>query len=200
MSFGKISLNSLYQHALADSEGASIEGRSAIGREYGRRATELTEPIPESHGFYLWGKYERNMLWRNIYLGKAGYGRATSLRARIKEELKDERAFLWIGPHSQLSKDDLMGIGQRHYPRMWYQYQAHFERAIRKCGATHIIWAATHGISNNEVTRIEADLIETMNPIANIQRPMPVSDLQDKTIEVIRMFKSQIHAGRVEIE
>jgi len=200
MSFGRISLETLYAHALADPTGASIRGDSPSGRAYGRQATRLTNAIPESHGFYLWGKYERNNLWRTIYLGKAGYGRTTSLRARIKEELKDERVFLWNGPHSELTEDDLMNIGQQHYPRMWHRYQTHFRRAIRKCGATHIIWAVTSGISNNEVTKIEADLIETMNPIANIQRPMPVSDLQDKTIEVIRMFKSQIHAGRVEIE
>ena len=168
------------------------------GREYGRKATQLTYSIPTSHGFYLWGKYEKNRLWRTIYLGKAGYGKTTSLQARIKEELKDERAFLWYGPHSKLKEDDLMKIGQKHYPSMWHKYRTHFSRAIRKSGATHIISAVTSGVSNNEVTKIEADLIETMNPIANIQRSEPISDLQNKTIEIIKMFKHQIHMGRDE--
>jgi len=196
---GRISLEILYEHALADPEGDSIKGSSASGREYGRKATRLTDSIPEKHGFYLWGKYEKNKLWRTIYLGKAGYGKTTSLRARIKEELKDERALLWYGPHSKLKEDDLMKIGQKHYPSMWHKYRTHFARAIRKNSATHIIWAVTSGISNNEVTIIEADLIETMNPIANKQRPGPVSDLQNKTIEAIKMFKHQIHMGRNEV-
>jgi len=196
MNSGSISLNILYEHALSDPEGNSIRGSSACGREYGRKATQLTNSIPTSHGFYLWGKYEKNRLWRTIYLGKAGYGKTTSLQARIKEELKDERVFLWYGPHSNLEKDDLMKIGQNYYPSMWHEYKNHFDRAIRKSGTTHIIWAVTTEIGNDDVTKIEADLIETMNPIANMQRPGPISDLQNKTIEIIKIFKHQIHMSR----
>ena len=199
MKAGIITLDTLYEHALSDIGGSSIKGSSTSGREYGKKASELAKSIPASHGFYLWGKYEKNRLWRTIYLGKAGYGKTTSLQARIKEELKDERVFLWCGPHSKLNEDALMRIGEKYYPTMWYKYRTHFSRAIQKSGATHIIWAVTSGIRNNEVTKIEADLIETMNPIANIQRPAPTSGLQDKTIEIIKMFKHQIHKYRDEV-
>jgi hypothetical protein len=199
MKTGRITLDTLYEHALSDPRGSSIKGNSATGREYGRKASELTKYIPASHGFYLWGKYEKNRLWRTIYLGKAGYGKTTSLQARIKEELKDERVFLWCGPHSNLNKEDLMKIGKKYYPTMWHKYKTHFARAFLKSGSTHIIWAVPSGISVNEVTKIEADLIETMNPIANKQRPVPVSDLQNKTIEIIKMFKHRIHKCRNEV-
>jgi len=197
MKAGRITLDSLYEHARSDPEGGSIRGDSPIGRKYGKKASELVKTIPTDHGFYIWGKYEKNGLWRTIYLGKAGYGKTTSLQARICEELKDERAFIWVGLHLGLNKEDLMGLGQHYYPEKWHQYKNNFTRAFRKSGATHIIWAVTEGIRNSEVTKLEADLIETMNPVANRQRPTPVSDLQDKTIGIIRMFKHQIHEGRV---
>ncbi len=196
MKSGKIILTPLYEHALADPEGHSLRGASSIGRDYGRKATELTKSIPVMHGFYLWGKYEKNGLWRTIYLGKAGYGKTTSLQARIREELKDERVFVWAGLHPGLSDEDLLRIGEKHYPSMWHKYRSHFTRALQKAGTTHIIWAVTKGIRNDEVTKIEADLIETMNPVANVQRPAPVSGLQEKTIEIIKLLKHQIHGSR----
>ncbi len=196
MNSGRITLETLYEHALSDLRGRSIRGDSVMGRKYGKKVTELTESIPKSHGFYIWGKYEKNKLWRTIYLGKAGYGKTTSLQARIKEELKDEKIFIWHELHEDLTKDKLMNIAEKHYPEMWYKYESHFSRSIRKSGTTHIIWSVTPGINNNEVSKVEADLIETMNPIENKQRPGPVSGLQNKTIEILKMFKHQIHMGR----
>lgn len=196
MNTGRISLEALYTHASNDLNGESIRGDSSLGREYGRLASSVVLPIPETHGFYLWGKYEKNKLWRTIYLGKAGYGKTTSLRARIKEELKDEKAFLWHGAPVGHSEQELMAIAENCYPSMWHKYQTHFIRAIRKSGTTHILWVGTQDINNEEVIKIEADLIETLNPVANVQRPSPVSDLQDITVEIIRQFKHQIHLGR----
>jgi hypothetical protein len=196
MKTGKIILKNLYEHMSSDPLGESLKGSSPVGRNYGKLATNVVQSIPESHGFYLWGYYEKNKLWRSLYLGKAGYGKTTSLRARIKEELKDERVFLWYGPHSTLTEENLKSINEKYYPTMWYQYKNHFARAIKKSKTTHIIWVVTSDLDNSEVIKIEADLIETMNPSANIMRPGPTSGLQDKTIEIIRMFKNQIHLGR----
>ena len=196
MNNGTIKLDNLYKHAASDPDAESIKGNSKIGRAYGKKAVELTSSIEASHGFYIWGKYEKNKLWRTIYLGKAGYGKTTSLKARITEELKDERAFLWHGLHSKLNETELLKVAENHYPNMWHKYESHFKRAIRKNGATHIIWAVTPKLTNSEVVKIEADLIETLNPIANVQRPSPTSDLQGKTIEIIKILKSQIHAHR----
>lgn len=176
-----------------DRVGKSLCGYSSSGREYGTLANDLTVSIPEDPGFYLWGSYAKNRLWKNIYLGKAGYGRMTHLRARILEELKDERQFLWC---PFLTDEALFAKGKECYPRMWETYKNHWKRAIAKAGASHIIWASAPEVENSQVLDIEKDLIETMNPSANLKRPVPPSSLQPVTKEVIGFFRYEIHKNR----
>jgi hypothetical protein len=77
-------------------EGALRIERTTLGRTYCARCDEMTSGVTESKGFYLWGAFVGNKrYWHSIYLGKAGFGPTWSLKKRICEELKDERAFVW---------------------------------------------------------------------------------------------------------
>lgn len=191
-----ITLRELYYFVLEkDKRGEGLKGTSPAGKLFGKIATEVVKDIPEKQGFYLWGTYDRNKLWRNIYLGKAGKGKTASLKARILEELKDERGIFW---RSHFTKEQILNMGESNYSNMWKKYRNHWERAIKKEGSTHILWVHLPDINNVDVEKIESDLIETLNPIANIKRPSPHSDLQDKTTEIIRRFKSLIHSNRKE--
>jgi len=197
-----LDLNPLIEFANQDAKQknfAALLGNSKEGREYGKLVVDCCQKIPENQGFYIWGKYEENGLWRTIYLGKAGFGKMTSLRARITEELKDERPFLWTGKHTGYEAKQVKKIWEEIYSDGSQQKvaQNHIIRSLRKKGTTHIIWHTTPNLNNQEVNRIESDLIETLNPIANVQRPAPVSDLQDYTVKVIRSFKQNIHANRL---
>ena len=69
--------------------------RTELGKQSSDRCKRITAGVPEAPGFYLWGTYNRNGLWKNIYLGMAGYGDHKSLRKRIREELMDERCCMW---------------------------------------------------------------------------------------------------------
>lgn len=193
METGCIQLSELYGYVKNDPNGNALHGNSKEGREFGRLAKNTVASIKDEHGFYLWGKYEPNGLWRHIYLGKAGYGKTANLQARILEELKDEKAFLW---HNCIDEKPLLKIGKKHYPKMWPSYKNHWKRAIRKVGTTHIIWVSTPDLNNKDVEMVETDLIETINPIANHQRPTPKSELQDFTVKVIKAFKHHIHKNR----
>lgn len=190
---GSVCLRALYAYMEADPTGRSLHGSSKKGREYGKLVTAVASQVAEKQGFYLWGKYEKNGLWRNIYLGKAGFGKTANLQARIREELKDESFFLW---HHVLDEQELFRIGEKHYPRMAKKYLAGWKRVIRKSGTTYIHWVDTPDLNNDDVRTVESDLIETMNPYANKVRPSPVSELQEKTINVIFALKSQIHSQR----
>lgn len=194
MNCGMINLKPLVEYAERENpRGESLYGNSVPGKKYGKLAKSVTASIPNEQGFYLWGKYEKNGLWKNIYLGKAGYGRTAHLRARILEELKDERQFLWC---SVFTRDQLLAKGKEFYPRMWKTYERHWLRAIAKAGTSHIVWVATPEIANPEVQNIEKDLIETMNPAANLMRAAPPSSLQPFTKDVIGCFRERIHEGR----
>jgi len=115
------------------------------------------------------------------------------LHSRILEELKDQRCCLW---RAVLTTDELLAAGAGHYASMWHKYQQDWERAFRKAGTTHIAWVADSALSNRAVANIESDLIETLNPSANVSRPVPPVSLQEHTHEVIRHFRREIHADR----
>lgn len=173
----------------------AIIGRSPSGRKYGKKVKEITSTLPTEAGFYLWGFYTSVGLWRSSYLGKAGYGVSTSLRSRIDEELRDERPLIWS--QSQISEEAIWSKWVEGYGDSRAS-KNHFKRSTLKAKSTHIIAVSLpiSEIDNKSISSIEADLIETLNPIANVQRPRPNSSLQDQTIEVIRVFKDSIHTHR----
>ena len=169
----------------------------AESRPYRELCRKITKEIPECQGFYLWGFYEKNGLWRNVYLGKAGLGKTANLRGRILEELKDERCCIWREVYSET---EVFGLGPRVHSSkaQWYKtIRTQWQRALRKAGTTHIVWVRTPQLSNPDVKRIEADLIEALNPQANLQRPAPPRQvLQEDTAEVFRLLRRQVHEHR----
>lgn len=188
-----VSLEPLYKFVYENPTAASLQGRSAVGREYSKLAKQVAEDIAPTQGFYLWGYYDARGLWHNTYLGKAGFGKTAHLRARILEELKDERCCFW---QAVLNTEELMATGALHYAPMWHQYERHWKRTLRKAGATHIVWVTDPELSNIAVSNIESDLIETLNPTANVNRPIPPVSLQTHTQEIIGHFRRAIHKTR----
>jgi hypothetical protein len=177
-----------------DPDGSALAGTSSIGKALGKKTRELTKNVEAGRGFYLWGNYDSRGFWKNIYLGKAGYGKYAGLQKRITEELRDERCFLWI---DVLSEKKILDKGAALFPAKWSQYSKEWQnRHFKKAGTSHIIWVATPAIDDSHVRNVEADLIETLNPIANVSRPTPPSELQEHTKEVIGHFRSQIHGNR----
>lgn len=59
------------------------------------------------------------------------------------------------------------------------------------------MWAETPLLTNDEVRLVEADLIEALNPIANVARPTPPDSLQAITEKVFASFRQLIHQHRV---
>jgi hypothetical protein len=187
-----VPLRPLYEFVRESANAEALNGRSPVGRQYSTRVTSLVKDVPEAQGFYLWGRYDARGLWRNIYLGKAGFVKK-GLRSRILEELRDERCCLW---RVVMTSEELKEIGGRHYPSMWHKYSAHWERSFHKAGTTHIAWVSDPALSNTDVNKIELDLIETLNPTANLSRPTPPDSLQSQTAEVIQRLRTVIHDNR----
>ena len=181
-----ISLEGLYRFVSEHPTNAALLPNSPERRRLFRLAADLTSSIPEEPGFYLWGRFETNRLWRNVYLGKSGRGRTASLRARVREELKDEAAFLWAPVLS--GRVIRAGCPDR--------YGASTDRALRKTGCSHIVWFADPALADIDIPDIEADLIETMAPGANVIRPTPPPEPQDYTHQVVGHFRRQVHDAR----
>ena len=193
MKHGSISLKDLYtfteKHA-GDEDALRIE-RTPLGREYSRIVKDTTSPVPDAQGFYLWGRYDDKKYWASIYLGKAGFSTTKSLQKRIREELKDERCAVWC---SRLTKAELCTICDKIHGTE--KHKAFWRRAMEKEGTTHIIWVTTPTIANEHLTRVEADLIEALNPKANIMRPLPADDVQENATSIFQQFRLAIHEAR----
>ena len=165
---GAISLDPLYELASLEAPGedvakSALRGDSPAGRAFGKEARVLCEPIAESRGFYVWGFFDAKGSWHTQYVGKAGFGKASSLRARICEELRDERVFIWAKFRDAGWLLDTMR--QLYGEKGQHKSSAgenHFRRALRKTGATHILWVSTPSLSDDEVKVIEPDLIELL--------------------------------------
>ncbi len=86
----------------------------------------------------------------------------------------------------------------KYYPIHWNRkYKKQAPRAHAKAGASHIIWVASPELkTKKEVADVQYDLIETMNPSANIMRKTPPMEHQDWTRKIIAEFRKQIHDHR----
>jgi hypothetical protein len=189
-SHGMISLRdiaSFVQKHREDEDALSF--KTALGKEYARLCDSLTSAIDDAPGFYLWGRYDRKY-WHSIYLGKAGFGKAAGLKRRINEELKDELCCFWL---TVRTPEQLHAIRDRIYPG---RYESHWKRAIEKKGATHIAWVPAPHLADQDIKPVEADLIEALDPKANIHRPIPPSSVQKEATRVFEQFRLAVHAGR----
>ncbi|MBM3792233.1 MAG: hypothetical protein FJW35_18045 [Acidobacteria bacterium] len=193
MESGLISVGPLYDLIRSNPDPKGLLLGSPMRRRYGSVAKIICAAIAQAQGFYLWGRYEANGLWRNTYIGKAGFGKTAHLRGRILEELKDERACIW---RAFVSERMLREAGKRNHPTMWHVYKQHMARALKKTGTTHIAWVADPNLPKSAVQNIESDLIEILNPAANVLRPVPPVSLQKHTKEIIAALRAQIHTYR----
>jgi hypothetical protein len=116
------------------------------------------------------------------------------LHARICEELKDERVFLW---GIVLSKNQILEKVKQRYSHG--KYDEGCESMLKgRAGTTHIIWVAVPELTDNQIVDVEKDLIETLNPKDNKMRPVPPPDLQDWTSKIVAEFRKHIHRNRNE--
>lgn len=197
-----VDLSVLYNFAGEDKERLGLRGKGPESTNYSREVSKLLKDIEDKkdRGFYIWGKYEKkNGLWRTIYLGKAEELTTASLYARIRKELSTERLIFWCNPKTEINNEEedcIVEEMKKLYINSKPDYSNNWKTAYQKKGTTHIIWVSTPKIANEKILDIEADLIETMNPSANIKRPKPSSELQDQTIAVIREMKRLIHKNR----
>ena len=174
-------------------EESFLKGDSSEGKKYSKKVKDICAALPDEQGVYIWGCFEANCSWKNIYIGKSGKGKTSSVRARIEEELKDERVFLCVKGNNG---NALKMIGSKLYPKMWNQYEAHWDRAIQKANSTYIVWVALPKTNEKDISDIEAELIETMNPSANKNRPAPSSNVNKIVYDVILAMRKCIHETR----
>ena len=111
-----------------------------------------------------------------------------NLRKRILEELKDEHAFVWRYIYDET---EVLAICDRIHDGRYT-----WKRPLLKAGTTEIIWVPAPKLSDPEILMVEADLIEALNPSANLSRPTPVRLVQRHATTVFSQLREIIHKNR----
>lgn len=193
MASGIIDLTKMYELNNTSKQFEILNTKSEAGKKFKKIKAEITAGISEKSGFYLWGHFNKDRFWTNIYLGKAGTGKVTSLKYRIADELGEERAFIIRGNMTKELDDFCRNI----FPKKWDEsYKKVYERALRKNTANYIVWAEFNTNGNENIEEVENDLIETINPEANRKRVTPPTNLRNETIRILKEFRHQIHEQR----
>lgn len=141
-----------------------VSGKNGDMSGYTKLVNNIVSSIPnDKPGWYLWGKFNNVGWWETVYLGKAGNKKTSSLRARIKEELLDERCSFWA---------TLFGIESisKQFKKIFKDKYGDNNRQYRKMGTHFIIWASAEPISEEEILQEEKTLITLYRPAVNIQR------------------------------
>jgi hypothetical protein len=196
-----ISLRILYsfvEHHRKEYEQA-LNPQQHLGKQFYEECEKLTQGIKDVQGIYVWGTFDHRKYWNSIYLGKAGLGNQKKLlHDRITEELKDERCFLW---RRVLSEEALFCAGPKVHrggQEKWDEYiHKAWRRSVKKARTTHIIYAPTKAaLDNNDVRRVEAELIEALRPEANVSKPVPPSHVIKEAARIFSHFRRTIHHVR----
>jgi hypothetical protein len=191
---GIVSLKPLYDFArkYPHNEAAiKVDRTTTLGNEYRRKCAALIESVPREQGLYLWGFYNANGFWTNIYVGKTERGTSSNLYTRLYKELTAERACIWreVYTYKQLRQI----CNRIHPPQTRKANLRAWDRHVEKAGATHIFWIALPSKDSAELKAIEKDLIESMNPTGNRQRATPPEHLREDTKQAFGFLREMIH-------
>ena len=179
---GHLNLFDVYRFVAAHP--AFVSGKNGDMGEYTKLVNKIVESIPNNTpGWYLWGNFNDTGFWHTVYLGKAGNKKTSSLRARIKEELLDERAAFWATVYGSEPTE-------RQFQKIFKNKYGPGTRSYRKRNVHFIVWVAA-SVTEQEVKAEEAVLISAYRPAINIQRgsyPAPTRH----TDGVVRAVDSEI--------
>ena len=140
------------------------KGYSPVQEAYLDLLKGLVANVPEWPGWYLWGRCDEMGQWETVYAGMTRRGKTSSLRARLREELRDEKVAIWSAIYGSE-----FALRQVHelYNGKWDRENS---RSALKSPSRIIVWAGVEEITPEEVARQEGFLINIFNPTANRQR------------------------------
>lgn len=218
MESGVICLKPLYEYVLStpnniqkwDAENPWEKG--AFWNNYKTCYTRLLPDarVPHKDGWYLWGCYATGIkTWKSIYAGVAGLSRGGTnvekLDNRIMKELNAEREFLFI---QRYSIQQIYRFKKETFPQTFPKFNKNADRAIRKMGATFILWVAVpESTSSNPQTLgknlrlMESGLIEFFKPCANsddARLPTPPNNMDADFLNICTEFERLIEQTKGE--
>jgi hypothetical protein len=176
---GHIDLFDIYKYVATHPN--YVSGKNGDMLSYTKLVNEVVKPIPKDKpGWYLWGRFNDVGFWEIVYLGKAGNKKTSSLYARIREELLDERAAFWATIYGSEPTE-------RQFQKIYKNKYGPGTRSYRKKNIHFIIWLSLSPISEEEIKREESVLISIYRPAINIQRITypPKSDITDQVVQAI---------------
>jgi hypothetical protein len=155
-------------------------------KNYAEIISDIVSNVPEDKpGWYLWGRFNEVGWWETIYLGKSGNKKTASLKARLREELSDERVAFWATIYG---REVATKIAHKLYKG---KYTSNIQRSLRKSNTHFVIWLACSDLSEEEIVKEEGILIDVYRPANNAQR-QEYPKQSSFTQKIIRAFDAEM--------
>ncbi len=183
MQSGNISFNRLFHHIKQHPEIPHKDEPAFSG--FKDLYLQLVRPIADIPGWYVWVKHANDQS-QVVYIGQSQTRKTASLQARLKEEFLDEFVALWA---TVWNPDYVVNTLDRKYRG---KYTTPIKRAVRKAGATHIVWFGKRDLSDSELNVVEHALIAKYNPLANKQSRAHSDSFPDLFTEADLALQSEL--------
>lgn len=161
-----------------------VSGVNGDMREYTQLVNTVMDGVPKQAGWYLWGRFNNVGFWETVYLGKAGNQKTSSLYARLREELLDERAAFWATVYGSEPTE-------RQFQKIYKNKYGPGTRTYRKCGVHFIVWLGVDEVTEADVKAEEQTLITLYRPAVNIQR-VSYPPHTENTERILKAIDSEI--------
>jgi len=163
-----------------------VSGKDGDMHSYTKVVNQITQSIPVKAGWYNWGHFNNVGFWETIYFGKTGNKKTSSLKARIKEEILDERGAFWATIYgSEPTEKQFQKMTKNKYGSGVHMY--------RKSNTHFIVWVSADNISEEGVKREEEMLIALYRPSFNVQRKIKYpSHIHPHTKKILEIFDREI--------
>lgn len=159
-------------------------GRGTL-REYTSIVNNILKNVPKKAGWYIWGRFNSSGWFETMYLGKSGNGKTSSIYARLKEEICDERLAFWATVYGS-------EVASREFSKITGgKYDFGIPRTLRKSGVHFIIWCSVDSATEADIKKEEDVLIHAYRPAHNAQRRSYPQHTQ-YTDSIIRAIDSEI--------
>jgi len=184
MQSGVIDLSELYRYIKKNKIVPHRSHDKEIYRPFKRIFLEIIKSVPHKTGWYHW--VEINGTFKSIYIGKSDSNTSYHLKKRIEEELAEEYVALWGTVYDE---NIVLNTFNEKYGYKAYNKGRH-ERAMKKKGATHILWnSVSENLSKETIKNVENKLIKYFEPIANDKRKDPLVSDSELFEDVKNNFK-----------
>jgi hypothetical protein len=153
----------------------------SIYGQYQQAGIALIKNVPNLPGWYLWARPKGAR--PEVYVGKSEEG----LNNRFIDRFNQEYTIFW---EAVWGEHPFIEDAYEMFPQP--RYRKDIDNYRGKSISTDILWVAKDVLEPGEGEQVERQLIQNLNPSANLMRPKPDGRFPQTAVEVANLFRRML--------